>query len=179
MAFTLCISAIRSETGGTRLCISWAGAALAWFGWLEIHGKSTQHYHYYFRVLLTPKSSDNKWVALKICRANVTDHRSEVSKLDTLRSSNASKYVSELLNHFTIQGPNGTHLCIVTEFLGPSINDVIYYYVEQCASDRMDADDVLRTSRLLLEATTALHAAGFAHGGTTQTRYFHTRIKLT
>lgn len=58
------------------------------------------------------------------------------------------------------------------EFLGPSIHDVICDYVLHTVDSRMDADDVLRSSRLLLEMTAALHAAGFAHGGRTPQNSF-------
>lgn len=59
------------------------------------------------------------------------------------------------------------HLCIVTEFLGPSLDDMLRNESDACELDLVDPiepDDILRFTKLLLEATAVLHDAGFAHG---------------
>ncbi|OAQ98866.1 hypothetical protein LLEC1_04690 [Akanthomyces lecanii] len=101
-----------------------------------------------------------KWVALKICKAD-TDSLREVSTLRSLQNSPAANFVARLYDSFVHDGPNGSHLCIVTEFLGPSLHHIIADYAH---------DDTLRLSRQLLQAIAALHEAGVAHGGITLDR---------
>lgn len=83
--------------------------------------------------------------------------------LQSLREHHVSKFVINLYDDFTHEGPNGSHLCIVTEFLGPSLSTVIEDY--DLGGDRLEPDDILRLSRQILQATASLHEAGFAHGG--------------
>ncbi|RYP42012.1 hypothetical protein DL767_000643 [Monosporascus sp. MG133] len=54
-----------------------------------------------------------------------------------------------LLDSFQHKGPNGTHNCIVTELLGPTLSSVLDAY--QKAKETLRPDTVLRASRQLLE----------------------------
>lgn len=63
---------------------------------------------------------------------------------------------------FTHGGPNGSHLCIVTELLGPSLSTVVKDYAD--GDQRLDPDEILRLTKQILQATTSLHEIGFAHG---------------
>ncbi|OAA52843.1 Protein kinase-like domain protein [Beauveria brongniartii RCEF 3172] len=78
-----------------------------------------------------------------------------------LNSCNA--FVPALHDEFIYDGPNGSHICIVTNILGPSLQHVITDYSN--GRDRLEPDDILRLSDQLLEATALLHEAGFAPGG--------------
>lgn len=74
-----------------------------------------------------------------------------------------STFFVQLRDHFFHQGPNGSHLCLVTELLGPSLPRILE---ELSDKDRWLAPNiVLKSARQLLEALEALHRAGFAHGG--------------
>lgn len=102
-------------------------------------------------------------MALKICKASYVTSQQEILTLQSLQESPASTSLIKLYDDFVHNGPNGSHLCIVTEFLGPSLSDVIADY--HCGGDRLEPDNILRLARQLLQATAALHEAGFAHGG--------------
>lgn len=80
-----------------------------------------------------------------------------------MRQNRASKYVVDLYDDFIHEGPNGLHLCIVTEFLGPSLSAIVADY--HCSGDRLEPEEIFRLTRQLLQATISLHEAGFAHGG--------------
>lgn len=70
---------------------------------------------------------------------------------------------AQLLDHFSIEGPNGRHNCLVTELLGPSIASVhsLYGQLEQV----LRPETILRASRQLLQGIEFVHQAGLAHGG--------------
>ena len=70
-------------------------------------------------------------------------------------------HVSQLLDWFYHDGPNGRHLCIVLELLGPQLSAV----AEKCQNYRLDGNLARRVSRQLLYATSYLHSRGVAHGG--------------
>lgn len=71
------------------------------------------------------------------------------------------RHVSQLLDSFHLEGPNGRHLCIVTELLGPCVSSV----AEQSRNFRLDGHVARQVSRQLLYATNYLHSCGVAHGG--------------
>ena len=71
------------------------------------------------------------------------------------------KHVSQLLDWFYHDGPNGRHLCLVLELLGPQVSAV----AEGCQNCRLDGNLARRVSRQLLYAINYLHSCGIAHGG--------------
>jgi len=71
------------------------------------------------------------------------------------------KHISRLLDSFHHDGPNGKHLCIVSELLGPKISTV----AEKSTNYRLDSNLARRISRQLLLAVDYLHSCGVAHGG--------------
>jgi serine/threonine-protein kinase SRPK3 len=71
------------------------------------------------------------------------------------------KHVSQLVDAFHHGGPNGWHLCIVMELLGPRVAAV----AEQCTNYRLNERTDRRVSRQLLLAVDFLHSCGVAHGG--------------
>lgn len=72
-------------------------------------------------------------------------------------------YFVRPLDSFQHIGPNGTHNCLVTELLGPTISSVIYTYSE--VGEILRPDTVLRTSHQLLEGLEIAHQVGYVHGG--------------
>ena len=102
-------------------------------------------------------------MALKISTATCHSLSHEISTLKRLNQNKASKHVVRLYDFFTQEGPNGSHLCIVTELLGPSLDTVIADY--HLGGDRMEPEVILHVAKQLLQAISALHGAGYAHGG--------------
>jgi serine/threonine-protein kinase SRPK3 len=74
-----------------------------------------------------------------------------------------SKYFVQLFDNFVHEGPNGFHLCLVFELLGPTVNIVTSEYLE--GGERLDPETLLRISEQLLEAIAFLHELGLVHGG--------------
>ncbi|KAI1130091.1 kinase-like domain-containing protein [Nemania abortiva] len=114
----------------------------------------------------------SRWVSIKVKSAAAStedlDQDQEVSVLKQLeRHYTESAHrgpmpFARLLDCFRHTGPNGTHNCLVTDLLGPSLCDVIecYQYREQT----FRPDTILRASCQLLDALTFFHQAGYAHG---------------
>ncbi|KAJ2897115.1 hypothetical protein MKZ38_004970 [Zalerion maritima] len=116
-----------------------------------------------------------KWVVLKIKTAESSptnaEEDAEVRTLKLLETRWQGKigmegasepYYSALIDHFCLEGPNGRHLCLVLEFLGPCVWNV----VDACAmyGDSVRPDTILRSTVQLLKAVDKAHEAGVAHG---------------
>lgn len=123
--------------------------------------------------VLTRKPMTRSWVAVKIKSASASaaglGQDPEINVLKKLEehylNTNKTKprCFVQLLDSFQHIGPNGTHNCIVTELLGPSLSDVLGCY--QTVGETLRPDTVLRASRQLLEGLELAHEAGIAHGG--------------
>ncbi|GFF72119.1 protein kinase dsk1 [Aspergillus lentulus] len=74
----------------------------------------------------------------------------------------SSKYIVQLFDAFTHQGPNGLHQCLVFELLGPSVDKVLTDYYD--SGDTLETEDILRMTEQLLEAIQFIHDAGMGHG---------------
>lgn len=111
-------------------------------------------------------SRDDIWAALKILTAqssSATDNpRNELIILQALQDGD-NDFVPWLHKAFLHHGPNGSHLCIVTDFLGPSLRQIVTSYYNW--GERLEPDNILWLTSQLLEATALLHEAGIAHGG--------------
>ena len=71
------------------------------------------------------------------------------------------KHVAHLLDSFYHIGPNGRHLCLVFNVLGPSIA-----YFTNCGPNyRLDGSLARNVAAQLLLAVDYLHSSGIAHGG--------------
>lgn len=109
-----------------------------------------------------------QWVSIKIITAERTGQTREPSNLRALlKHANGdlgSKYIVQLLDDFVLEGPNGSHLCLVLQLLGPTINRAVED--QYSVGERLDTETVLEISRQLLEALHFLHESDFAHGGT-------------
>jgi serine/threonine-protein kinase SRPK3 len=121
---------------------------------------------YYFASMLT-NCRREQWVSIKIVKAKWSDQSRELLTLRALselaKGNLGSKYIVQLLDDFRIEGPNGSHLCLVLELLGPTINITVDDYHQ--VGERLDAESIVKISTQLLEALTFLHEKGFAHGG--------------
>ncbi|KAK6586174.1 hypothetical protein PZA11_001231 [Diplocarpon coronariae] len=108
-----------------------------------------------------------RYVALKILAARLSRDCPEVEILRRLKQSEdheGKPFVMSLLDHFWIDGPNGKHLCVVSEVGGPSIkqfNDCPGF----TSGTRRLRGVVAR--KVALQATKGLayiHSTGIVHG---------------
>lgn len=98
-------------------------------------------YGSYSTVWLALDEQQNQYVSLKFVAADSSIGRVEIEVMHRLRrgeglfsdtpelwrpgNESGSEFVIKTFDEFEIQGPNGNHLCIVTEPLGPSLNSVL------------------------------------------------------
>lgn len=71
-------------------------------------------------------------------------------------------FVMETRDHFKLDGPNGTHECLVLELLGPSITDILDV---RFRDNRLPAKLARRVARQVLLGLDYLHQHGIGHGG--------------
>lgn len=126
-------------------------------------------------ALLARLISDlSQWVSLKIKQARISEGPPEqdpeiqallaLEKHYTNGNRRLSRCFTQLLATFQISGPNGTHNCLVTEVIGPSVARVL----RACSlfGETLRPDTVLRAARRVLQAVDFAHRAGVVHGGT-------------
>ena len=117
-------------------------------------------------LMLTTYRSE-QWVSMKIVKAGRTGQCRELFNLRALsehaKGNLGSKHIVQLLDDFRHEGPNGSHLCLVLELLGPTINITVDDYHQ--VGERLDAESIVKISTQLLEALAFLHEKGYAHGG--------------
>lgn len=119
-------------------------------------------------VMITYISTRTKTnVSIKIIVAEQShEHNRELKILQAITSNGDTshpghKYVSHLLDSFHTDGPNGSHLCIVTKFLGPTISTI----ADRQPNFRLESRLARRISLQLLQAVDYLRTCGVAHGG--------------
>lgn len=103
------------------------------------------------------------YVALKILMADVPkDDCPELVQgglLKACQTDVGTKDICLFLDHFELDGPNGSHLCFVYPVLGPQVSRG-----QLLASE--DPDQTLRGfCRVAVEAMAFLHSKGICHGG--------------
>lgn len=81
---------------------------------------------------------------------------------DTPRNHDGSSYVNQMLDQFTVTGPNGSHSCLVLEFLGPNVSEVVDSH---CRDDRLPSRAARSISRQVLQGIDYLASRGIGHGG--------------
>ncbi|KAF5645960.1 CMGC SRPK kinase [Fusarium tjaetaba] len=107
----------------------------------------------------------DRYVALKISVAEAKRSK-EIEILQKLAASPRfhaeSSYVNQMLDHFSVVGPNGSHNCLVLELIGPNVSDVIENY---CGEDRLPSRTARSISRQVLKGLDYLASNGIRHGG--------------
>ncbi|KAJ8110712.1 hypothetical protein ONZ43_g5805 [Nemania bipapillata] len=105
-------------------------------------------------------------VSIKIVVASgpeTQDHELEILRhlqANDLHSHPGRSNVTQLLDFFSHEGPNGRHLCLVLELLGPRVS----WVAEKSQNYRLNADLARRVSGHVAEAVAYLHSRGVAHG---------------
>ena len=115
-----------------------------------------------------------RYVALKIVVAKPEQQQAvsrEFLAHDHLVANNAvygSRHIVRLLDSFNHHGPNGTHLCLVYEVMGPHVKSMIRLSPQCQFGDpwdrRLPKQWAKRVLRDTLRGLQVLHANGIVHG---------------
>ena len=102
----------------------------------------------------------SRLVAIKICRSEIRhENEEEATLLRRLMTGPAEhpgkKHVVQLLDRFEISGPNGRHLCLAMEALGPGFD-----------LEFLSPDAAWELARQMVEGVSYIHDMGIVHGGT-------------
>ncbi|KAH6866131.1 putative srpk, partial [Thelonectria olida] len=126
-------------------------------------------------VWLARDNREEIWVSIKIRQARVStaqlDDDPELKVLGQLEQhyldthSKKARCYAEPRDSFQHTGPNGTHNCLVSELLGPTLGAVLHCLNHIDIRETLRPDTILRASNQLLEAVEFIHQAGIAHGG--------------
>lgn len=129
-------------------------------------------YGAYGTVWLVEDLNSGRCAALKVLAAEASKGSEVVSEVAILRhlkqrqlsadgGSEGQEFLMEFFDDFKVEGPNGTHQCIVTEVLGPSIGaDVDEVYDE----DRYPIEIAKMLVAQVIRGVAYLHSCGVAHG---------------
>ena len=109
-------------------------------------------------------------VALKVLAAYLsTKPKDEIEelvisqKLDALIASthNAARHnIQTIKDSFVVEGPNGTHVCLVSELAGPSVRVMSF-----SGSTRLRGDLAREVAKQTATVMELMHSAGLVHGG--------------
>ena len=129
-------------------------------------------------VWLARDTEEGLLVALKILSADTSQTSHELGVYQHLDAVSAwlpgHIPLAHLRNHFDIQGPNGTHVCLVLPFLGPSISSLRIY-----GETRKIRPDIARKVALeVVQTVSQVHESGVALGGTSHLQSL-SRMMLT
>ncbi|KAE9376472.1 kinase-like protein [Stipitochalara longipes BDJ] len=108
-----------------------------------------------------------RYVALKILAARLSRDCPEVEILRRLRNSEESigkAFVMSMLDHFWIDGPNGHHLCVVSEVGGPSIKQFNECPGLKSGSRRLRGEVARKVALQAAEGLAYIHSTGTVHG---------------
>ena len=110
----------------------------------------------------------SRYVSLKVVSADASkacqDKELEIYRCiqqDSILSTHPGRnFVSSPLDHFWFDGPNGSHICLVFQVLGPSMARL------SCLECRLRKGVDRRTSWQVTQGLAYLHSLGICHGGT-------------
>jgi len=108
-------------------------------------------------------------VSIKILTADQSDEDScrelrilsHLSRVSWSMEHPGRNYIPTLKDHFYVHGPNGCHLCLLMDVVGPTVS----FVQEHCEGYRLTAKLAHEASKQLLLAVDYLHQCGLAHGG--------------
>jgi len=120
-------------------------------------------------VWLAKDKLAKRYVALKIIVASIGQDCKELRILQKLANESTSHtgkdYVVSLLDSFTIDGPNGRHVCLVSPVAGPSITSINYSPGAVAGSRRLKSQLAHKVAKQAVQALDFVHSQGFCHGG--------------
>jgi hypothetical protein len=112
-------------------------------------------------VWLCRDTQKNNYVAVKVTIADVGPGDLADLKIAQLdRTAPGAELLAVPLDHFSLQGPNGTHQCVVLPVLGPCVSPKLWLRIEG------EAGPFLRKlAHQAAQAMSFLHKNGICHGG--------------
>ncbi|KAL9126699.1 MAG: hypothetical protein Q9175_007877 [Cornicularia normoerica] len=122
-------------------------------------------------VWLARDENQNKLVSLKVLTADASRQSRELQLLRHLdEHAQANPWRGNIiatLDDFTINGPNGTHLCYVSQPGGPSLSAMSDSPGEIAGTRRLRAPLARKLARQLAKAVSFMHDVGIVHGDIT------------
>jgi serine/threonine-protein kinase SRPK3 len=123
-------------------------------------------YGTYSTVWLVRDEAQGSFASLKILRADASEHSSG-TELDVLRCSAAGagdgkRFVLQYIDSFVHQGPNGEHLCVVTEVSGPNLVAILF---EITPHNTIPVEVARSYVGQVAQGVEYLHSCGIVHGG--------------
>ncbi|KAK9234916.1 CMGC/SRPK protein kinase [Lipomyces kononenkoae] len=118
----------------------------------------------YSTVWAARDQSEKAYVAVKVSISKRESDRGnrELQVMKELASIQPrSQHVMRMLDNFDLEGPNGTHKCLVFELLGPSIPDTIY---ARCRDGRLPGKLAKVIAKQALLGLDTLHQQKIGHG---------------
>lgn len=102
-----------------------------------------------------------RYIALKVLASELkSDDLPDLTLADLDQSHPGAKYITSLLDQFSLEGPNGSHYCLVLPILGPCVSPNLW--------ERLDKDAGSALRRFAFQSTQALnflHQNQICHGG--------------
>jgi serine/threonine-protein kinase SRPK3 len=133
----------------------------------------------------TQKSNVGPLVSLKVQRADESPDNAEESP-EVVTPRKLASLIPELRlqmvlpeHVFNERGPNGTHLCVVSEVAGSNLLAISDCPGRITGTRRLRADIARRVSGQVANFVRELHSAGFVHGGTMHHQNIYSRITET
>ena len=106
-----------------------------------------------FKIICAEKSG-------RFVNKNVELYLQQMSK-KLLRSKN----IRSITDHFYHEGPNGVHLCLISEFAGPNVSSMVQCPGRREGSKRLRGDLAISVAAQLTSAVSFLHSENIVHGG--------------
>ena len=121
-------------------------------------------------VWLARDENQNRLVSLKVLTADASRQPTELKLLrrldERVRNNPWRGNIITTVDDFTIDGPNGTHLCYVSKPGGPSVSAISDSPGEMAGTHRLRAPLARKLARQLAKAISFIHDVGIVHGGT-------------
>ena len=120
----------------------------------------------YSTVWLARDTIANQYVSFKATKASLYNNSTEKRILDHLSTQGAkqhsgSRYISPILKEISVNGPNGSHRCLIGEALGQSVNRLH----DQLDDGILPLELARKTVAQLALGLAAVHSNGVVHGG--------------
>lgn len=106
-------------------------------------------------------------VALKALRADASSTSNSALTIPAIlqAAKNPCAGIQTVDHHFTVKGPNGTHLFLVSPFAGPSIRVMSDCPGRVSGSRRLRADLARKVAKQIVRTVNFMHSDGVVHGG--------------
>ena len=121
-------------------------------------------------VWLARDTLQDRLVSLKVLTAETSRQQKGLRLLrhldEYVQDGPWRRSIIAILDDFIIDGPNGTHLCYVSQPRGPSLSAISDSPGEIAGTRRLRAPVARKLARQLAKAVSFIHNVGIVHGGT-------------